>query len=81
MDLFKLLKTARSRAKATITRLLKASQGPRAGSKWELDEIQMLVEKLIVRKEFDSFSDQMATFDKEEGYVDPTIDNERYEDK
>jgi len=41
----------------------------------------MLVERLIVRKEFESISDQMAIFDKEEGYVDPAIDNERYEDK
>ncbi|XP_070854242.1 uncharacterized protein [Drosophila suzukii] len=41
MDQFELLKAARSRAKASISRLLTASQDPRAGSKWELDEIQV----------------------------------------
>ncbi|XP_070851577.1 uncharacterized protein [Drosophila suzukii] len=82
MDQFKLLKAARSRAKASITRLLTASQDPRAGSKWELDEIQVSLERLnIVWKEFESISDQMVLFDEEEGYVDPAIDNERYEDK
>jgi len=35
----------------------------------------------IVWKEFESISDQMVLFDEEEGYVDPAIDNERYEDK
>ncbi|XP_070854717.1 uncharacterized protein [Drosophila suzukii] len=82
MDQFKLLKAARSRAKASITRLLTASQDPRAGSKWELDELQVSLERLnIVWKEFESISDQMVLFDEEEGYVDPAIDNERYEDK
>ncbi|XP_070854664.1 uncharacterized protein [Drosophila suzukii] len=82
MDQFKLLKAARSRAKASITRLLTASQDPRAGLEWELDEIQVSLERLnIVWKEFESISDQMVLFDEEEGYVDPAIDNERYEDK
>jgi len=82
MDQFKFLKAARSRAKASITRLLTASQDPRAGSKWELDELQVSLKRLnIVWKEFESISDQMVLFDEEEGYVDPAIDNERYEDK
>jgi len=82
MDQFKLLKAARSRAKASITRLLTASQDPSAGSKWEHDEIQVSLERLNIGwKEVDSISDQMAHFDEEEGYVDPAIDNERYEDK
>jgi len=80
MDPFKLLKAARSRAKASITRLLRASQDPRAGSRWELDELQVSLERLnIVWKEFKSISDQMVLFDEEE--VGPAIDNERYEDK
>jgi len=55
MDQFKLLKADRSCAKASITRLLTASQDPRAGSKWELDELQVSLERLnIVWKEFDS---------------------------
>jgi len=61
MDQFNLLKAARSRAKASITRLLTASQDPRAGSKWN--------------------ERPNGPFDEEEGYVDPAIDNERYEDK
>ncbi|XP_070855415.1 uncharacterized protein [Drosophila suzukii] len=82
MDQFKLWKAARSRAKASITRLLTASQDPRAGSKWELDELQVSLERLnIVWKEFESISDQMVLFDEEGGYADPAIDNERYEDK
>jgi len=76
------LKAAKSRAKASITRLLTASQDPRAGSKWELDEIQVSLERLnIVWKEFESISEQMALFDEDEGYVDSAVDNERYEDK
>jgi len=76
------LKAARSRAKASITRLLTASQDPRAGSKRELDKLQVSLERLnIIWKEFESISDQMLLFDEEEGYVDPAIDNERYEDK
>jgi len=60
------LKAARSRAKASITRLLTASQDPRAGSKWELDEIKVSLERLnIVWKEFESMSDQTALFDEE----------------
>jgi len=55
--------------------LLTASQDPRAGSKWELDEIQVSLERLnIVWKEFESISDQMVLFDEEEGCVDPAID-------
>jgi len=77
MDQLKLLKAARSRVKASITRLLTASQDPRAGSKWELDEIQVSLERLnIVWNERPN-----GPFDEEEGYVDPAIDNERYEDK
>jgi len=82
MDQFKILKAARSRAKASITRLLTASQDPRARSKWELDELRVSLERLnIVWKEFESISDQMVPFDEEEGYVDPAIGNERYEEK
>jgi len=66
MDQLKLLKAARSRAKASLTRLLTASQDPRAGSKWELDEIQVSLERLnIVWKEFEYISDQIALFDEE----------------
>jgi len=58
LDQFKLLKAARSRAKASITRLLTASQDPRAGSKWELDEQQVSLERLnIVWKELESIRD------------------------
>jgi len=47
----------------------------RAGSKWELDELQVSLERLnIVWKEFESISDQMVLFDEEEGCVDPAID-------
>jgi len=35
----------------------------------------------IVWKEFESIADQMTLFDEEEGYVDPAIDNEKYEDE
>ncbi|XP_070075719.1 uncharacterized protein [Drosophila takahashii] len=78
MDQFKLLKAARSRAKASITRLLTALQDPRAGSNWELDEITVSLERLNnVWKEFETISDQMALYDGEEGYIDPAIDNER----
>ncbi|XP_052855137.1 uncharacterized protein LOC128263900 [Drosophila gunungcola] len=82
MDQLKLLKAARSRAKASITRLLTASQEPRAGSPWEQDEITVSLDRLnTVWKEFETLSDKMPLFDEEEGYVDPAIDNERYEDK
>jgi len=73
MDQIKLLKAARS-----ITPLLTASQYPRAGLRWKLDEIEVSSERLnIVWKEFESISDKMALFDEEEGYVEPAIDNER----
>jgi len=81
MDQFNLLKAARSRAKASITRLLTASQDPRAVSKWELDEIQVSLE---VSTSYGKNSSPLATkwpFDEEERFVDPAIDNERYEDK
>ncbi|XP_041452039.1 uncharacterized protein LOC121405436 [Drosophila obscura] len=82
MEDFKLVKSARSRAKASITRLLTASQDPRAGSNLELEQITVLLERLnTVWKEFETLSDKMALFDEEEGYVDPAIDNETYEDK
>ncbi|XP_041449657.1 uncharacterized protein LOC121404387 [Drosophila obscura] len=82
MEDFKLVKSARSRAKASITRLLTASQDPRAGSNLELEQITVLLERLnTVWKEFETLSDKMALYDEEEGYVDPAIDNETYEDK
>jgi len=69
------MKAAGSRAKASTTRLLTASQDPRAGSKLDLDEIQVSLEMLnIVMKELESISGQIAIFDEEEGYVDPAID-------
>jgi len=63
MDQLKILKAARSRAKASNTRLLTASQDPRTGSKWELDEIQVSLERLnIVWIEFESIRDEMTLF-------------------
>ncbi|XP_052855789.1 uncharacterized protein LOC128264392 [Drosophila gunungcola] len=61
MDQLKLLKAERSHAKASITRLLTASQDPRAGSPWELDEITVSLDRLnTVWKE-------LALFDEKEG--------------